>query len=108
MAEEKAPRNTAEQKAYHEAQEAAWAEEQTWPLYQIEITGDEVTWNARPGVNEDEDGVPQPWTEIARATVTCFGRSEEHAKALALMRNPGYHTVESIKEIRKAAKQVAE
>lgn len=91
--------NTAEQKAAHKAQEAAWAEESTWPIYQVVIEGDEVEWVAREGVNLDDDGTPQPWTAKAVATVSCHARSEEHAKMLALRDNPTYHTITSVKKI---------
>lgn len=93
-------KNTPEQKAFHQAQEDAWADEQSWPIFQVEIEGDEVEWKARPGVNEDEDGVAQPWNAPAKATVTCHARSAEHAKMLALRDNPTYHTVNSVHEVK--------
>jgi hypothetical protein len=86
--------NTKEQIAAHEAAEARAAEEMTWPIYQVVITGDTVEWVARPGVN---DG--QPWNAIAKATVTMHARNEDHAKALALNANSEYHTIESVTEI---------
>lgn len=93
--------NTEEQERLHAEQEARWAEESSWPLWQVEISGDEVEWVARPGVNEDENGVPQPWNAPAVATVTLLAKNEDHAKALALNANPSYHTVNSVTELEK-------
>jgi hypothetical protein len=79
--------------------EAVWEAERAWPLWQVVITGDEVDWVARAGVNVDDDGVAQPWRAAAKATVTLRARNEEHAKALALAASPGYHSVESVREV---------
>lgn len=79
--------------------EAVWEAERSWPRWQVVVTGDEVEWVARAGVNLDEDGVPQPWRAPAKATVDVRARNAEHAKALALAASPGYHSVESVREV---------
>jgi hypothetical protein len=82
------------------AAEEAWAEEQTWPVYRVVITGDEVDYVARPGVNEDENGVPQPYVAVARAVCDVQAVNEKVAEARALADNKGYHTVESTEQIK--------
>lgn len=94
--QEGVPDNTAAQQAAHRAAEAQWEKEQTWPLWQVEILGDECEWVARPGVNLDEEGNPQSWVAPAKATVDCRAQSEDQAKMLALQHNPGYHTVTKV------------
>lgn len=67
-------------------------------LYRVTITGDEVEWVARPGVNEDDDGNPQPWVATAQAQVTLRARDQEEAAKYALRANEeaGYHTVAEV------------
>lgn len=67
-------------------------------LYRVSLEGDEVEWIARPGVNEDDDGVPQPWTALAYAQVTIRARDQDEAAKYALRVNEsdGYHTVTEI------------
>lgn len=118
------PANTPQQEAAHAAQEAAWAEEQTWPLYQVRLVGDEVEWVPRPNPtywNEqtDENGVtswvPKSADELpehaslhettgnvvmtAVCVVTVHAKNEDHAKALSMAANPGYHTVDEVQQL---------
>jgi hypothetical protein len=67
-------------------------------VYTVVLTGPETEWVARAGVNEDEDGVPQPFTAPAKATVTLRARSSGEAKAAALRTHPDYEAVESVKK----------
>jgi hypothetical protein len=113
--------NTAAQKAAHEANEKRAAEEATWPLFQVEIEGDEVPWVPRADPQhweqEDPDDPNTAWVpkktqpagarlengqvvKTARATVTCRAKSKEMAKMMALRDNADYHTVNSVKEIK--------
>jgi len=81
--------------------EEQWEIERTWPLFKVVLTGDEVEYVARAGMNENEDGVPQPWRAIARCEVLVRAKNDEHAKALAFRSevDAGYHTVESVQEV---------
>lgn len=91
-------KNTAEQIEAHKAAEAQWEKESKWPVFEVEIEGDETEWAARPGVNLDDDGEPQPWMAKATATVVLHAKSKDHAGALALRANPEYHTVLKVTE----------
>lgn len=105
--------NTALQIAAHKAQEEAWAEQQTWPLFQVVITGDEVEWVPRNDERywklSDPDDPTSKWVSKtgdpvvlpARATVTMLARNEEMAKMMALRDNPDYYTVENVKELKR-------
>jgi hypothetical protein len=83
-------------------------------VYRIEMTGDEVEWVARPGVNLKKVGVdpdtgedvlePQPWRDVARGIITIRARSEKEAEVWAIRRHPEYHTVESILLVEKRKK----
>lgn len=64
------------------------------------MTGDEVEWVARPGVNLDARGRPQPWRAPARGVIRVSATSKDEAVALAAAANPEYHTVESVREAR--------
>jgi hypothetical protein len=122
VTEEITAKNTAAQKAAHDASEARWAEEQTWPLFQVEIEGDEVPWEPRANPlyweQENPDDPRTAWIPksklpdharvengkvvmTARATVTCKAKSAEMAKMMALRDNPDYHTVTKVKEIKQ-------
>lgn len=79
--------------------EEQWKAEKAMPLWRVVLSGDEVEWVARPGVNENKDGVPQPWTAPARAEVLVRAVSGDYASAKALMDNQDYHTVESVKKV---------
>lgn len=100
-ADQELARNTPEQIAAIRRAEELWAREQTWPRWQVELTGDEVEYTARGGVNMDDDGVPQPYTDTARCSVILRAPNEEYARAQALRANmdAGYHTVESAQEL---------
>ena len=74
--------------------EEQWAREQKWPLWNVVISGDEVEYVGRPGVNDGK-----PWKDTARASVRLKAKNEDHAKAIALQANPGYHTVESVDKL---------
>lgn len=93
------PENTEEQNRAIQDAEAAWEEERSWPIWEVEIEGPEVEWRARPGVNEDDEGNPQPWNAPAHATVQMHAPSEDFARARALQHNPGYHKVLSVKTL---------
>lgn len=113
--------NTPAQEAAHLKNEARAAEEATWPIFRVEIAGDEVAWNARPNptywqANPDpktadaEPWIPLPQEElpehakvvdgqvvmVAYAMVDCHAKTEEQAKMLALRDNPDYHTILSV------------
>lgn len=117
--------NTPAQQAFHNAQEAAWEEEQTWPMWQVELSGDDVPWVPRKDENywqpvdpndpdspwepKPEDELPDDATIVdgnvvrtARAVVSCRARSEEQAKMMALRDNPAYHTVESVTKVEQS------
>lgn len=113
-----APKNTAEQKAANQAQEDAWAEEATWPLWEVSLEGDEAVWAARPGQNlatEDgtvilrigdkivyeekhKEGDTVPWVAKSRCQVTLHAKSEDQAKMIALRAEPQFHTVLEVKQ----------
>lgn len=103
--------NTKAQQEFHEAQEAAALEQATWPLYKVEILGDDREWVPRNDErywkleNPDEPAGPDnPWVSIdgnpvimpAKGTVTLRARSEDMARMMALRDNPDYHTIESV------------
>jgi hypothetical protein len=52
-------KNTPEQIAAHKAQEEQAALEQTWPLFQVEIEGDDVPWEPRADTTYWEEN-PDP------------------------------------------------
>lgn len=93
--------NTEEQEAATRASEERWERERNWPLWRVILTGDTVTYVARAGMNLDDDGVPQPWNDLARCEVTLRAPNKDYAKMLALRANEdaGYHTVESAGEL---------
>lgn len=105
--EPKEQSNTEAQLAYHEAQEAAWEEQKTWPVFKVVITGDEVEWEPRNDERYWEQNEAGEWVSksgspvimTARGTVICQARNEEMAKMMALRDNPEYHTVESVEEV---------
>lgn len=115
--------NTPAQVAAHEANEKAAALEITWDLYQVELSGDEVEWVARPNptywnaVEDPNTGQVTHWEPKAahelpagaslhpetgsvvmkaQALVQCRARNEDHAKMLAMRDNPSYHTVDKV------------
>lgn len=83
--------------------EEAWAEEKTWPLFKVVLTGPEIEYKARPGINLNDDGDPEPWVAPARCTCYVQAINEEIAKARALSDNLdlGVDTVESVEEVPK-------
>lgn len=117
------PKNTKAQLDFIKAQEDAWEEERTWPLWQVQLSGDVVEWVPRGNptywTQEDPDDRNSPWVPLpadelpdhasisenghvqmtARATVTCHAKSEELAKMFALRDNPDYTTVDSVTRI---------
>lgn len=109
--------NTPAQIEAHEAQEARAAEEATWPLFVVEISGELAEWVNRPGPHwmpnpeNDREWIPRPADELpegvsinengmiqmpAFAVVTMRARNEDHAKMMALRDNPDYHTIVSV------------
>jgi hypothetical protein len=115
-------KNTAAQKAAHEAHEARVAEEQTWPLWQVEIEGDEVPWEPRPDTmywqQEDPNDPRTKWipkdklpsharvengmvVKKARATVNMHAKTEQMAQMMALRDNPDYHTITSTEKVKE-------
>lgn len=124
-ADEKAAPNTQAQIEFHNAREAAWEEEKTWPIWRITILGDPVAyvprnderyWQLEDPNDQNSAWVPKAAEDLpddaelvdgqvvrtAYAVTTCHARSEDHAKMLALRDNPEYHTVESVEQISDA------
>jgi hypothetical protein len=91
-------KNTAEQIAALEAQEAQAAEEAKWPLWEVVLSGDETEHVARAGGPTDKKGNPISYMATAMAQVFTKARSRDEAVARAMNANPGMHTVESAKE----------
>lgn len=109
--------------------EEQWEKEQQWPIFQVEIEGDETYWQPRPDdryweekviATDEETGeditawVPKAQKDLpkgatlknkgihmtARGAVTVRAQTDEQAKMMALRDNPDYHTVTSVKEIK--------
>lgn len=113
--------NTPEQIAAHEANERRAAEEAKWPIFKVDLLGDDAEWEARPNpdywMDDGEKWVPKDADDLpegasihpdsgkvvmpATATVTLHARNEEHAKMLALKveEDAGYHTVTNVVEL---------
>lgn len=109
--------NTLPQEQAHAENEKQAALEATWPLFQVELSGDEAEWVARPNPLywfENGEGTWVPREDLpegvtvnnngnivmtARAIVTCRAKNEDMAKMRAMSHNPDYHTVEEVKQI---------
>jgi hypothetical protein len=115
--------NTEAQTAFHQATEAAWEEERTWPIWRVTLSGDPVEWvpraDERYWMQQDPTDprtawVPRPAEELpddaelseqghvvrtATCVILCHARTEDHAKMLAMRDNPTYHTVETVETV---------
>lgn len=96
---------TEEQQASIDRQNALAEEEGTWPIFTVELQGDETEWAFREAPEYyDEDGNPRDGEAApkVRKAATCqvllHARNEDMAKARALNANPDYHTVVSVTE----------
>lgn len=69
-------------------------------LWEVVMEGDEVEWQARPGVNLNRQGVPRPWKAPAQGRIQLRAPSKDEAVFVARLRNPEYHTVKSVRELK--------
>lgn len=104
---------TKEQQEAIDKQNAQAELEQTWPVWIVNLEGDEVPHAFRPEpdfydeenrprtgeMNDDgslKEGHAEKLVRMAKARVLLRAKSEDMAKARALAANPDYHTVASV------------
>lgn len=115
------PDNTKEQSQMVKDQAAQWEVERTWPIWEVELVGDDVEWVPRADERfwelKDPNDKNSGWVPKAtlpdgatlsadgnvvrphRALIQCRAPSEDYARMLALRDNPACHTVVKAKQI---------